>query len=840
MLSVLVSGLRARWVTLAGSFLALALGVGTVAATGLGLAATFDAPHRGPERFAAAPVVVRGADRLEVPTPVGVRTAKPLTPRPVPPAVVTALARLGPTAEDRTFPVSVAAARLDADGPGPVGHPWPVAAATPYRLTEGRAPAAPGEVVVTAGPGSGIRAGDRITVTTPRSAGPRTVVGTVRPAGFETAVFFTAAEAARISPAVDAVVVHAPAAAVRTAVAEADSAVTATAAAPLAVLTGDDRRRADPDPDRDAEALVSVNALLGTAAGITAFVSVFVVASTFSYAVAQRRREIGLLRTAGATPGQVRRTVYAEALLVGVLASAAGCGLGVSGAPRLAALLRHEGLAPGWFAIGGQTWPVHTAFWTGLAVALLGSAVAARRAGKVAPVEALRESDVDRGTMPLSRVVLGAAVLLAGVALPVLALVRDPGSLLTRKTYVTQPMVLITGFALFAPVLVRPVMRLLLWLPTRMPTALPLLTRENACAAVRRTAAVAAPVLVTTALAVSLLGTTATLAGARTAEAAGRSAADFVAVAGGRGGGAVPAAFVARARAVPGAVVSASRSTSVTVLEDDTALITSEARGVDPADAAAVSTPPLVAGDLAELDDGSVIVNEEWATHRVGARVAVWLGDGRRTTLRIAGVMRTGTGGNGVYVTPRNAGGAPIDRVEVKVRAGADRSAVAAGLRAAGEATGATVTTSYAALAGERRSSGRSTRAGLLMILLIALVYTGIALAAVQVMATADRVRDLAVLRLAGATRAQVLRAVAAEALAVVAVGAVLGGAVAGLNLLGVRAALARLGVDAAVVAPWGTLGLVVAASALVAVVAAVLPAALALRTRPVEHAGAA
>ncbi|MFE6978239.1 FtsX-like permease family protein [Streptomyces sp. NPDC057682] len=884
MLSVLFSGLRARWVTLAGSFLALALGVGTVAATGLALAATFDAPHRGPQRFAAAPVVVRGADRLEVPTPVGVRTRKLTSPRPVPPAVVTALARLGPTVEDRTFPVSVtAAARLDADGTGPVGrpgpvpdgtgrlddsrpvpdgtgpvdhprpvadgtgpvgHPWPVAAATPYRLTAGRAPAAPGEVVVTAGPGSGVRPGDRITVTTPRFTGPRTVVGTVRPAGFETAVFFTASEAARISPAVDAVVVHAPAAAVRTAVAAADRAAPATpdvtapeaTTAPLAVLTGDDRRRADPDPDRDAEALVSVNALLGTAAGITAFVSLLVVASTFSYAVAQRRREIGLLRTAGATPGQVRRTVYAEALLVGVLASAAGVRLGMSGAPRLAALMRDEGIAPGWFAIGERNWPLHTAFWTGLAVALLGSVLAARRAGKVAPVEALRESDVDSGTMPLSRVVLGAAVLLAGIALPLLALVRDPADLLARKTYVTQPMVLITGFALFAPVLVRPVTRLLLWLPSRLPTAVPLLTRENACAALRRTAAVAAPVLVTTAMAASLLGTTATLAGARAAEADRRSAADFVAVA---GGGAVPAAFVDRARAVPGAVVSASRSTSLSVLEEGTALITSEARGVDPADAAAVSSLPLVAGDLADLDDGSVIVNEEWATHRMGARVTVWLGDGRRTTLRIAGVMRTGTGGNGVYVTPRNAGGARIDRVEVKVRAGADRSAVAARLAAAGEATGTTVTARSEALADEGRSSGRNTRVGLLMILLIALVHTGIALAAVQVMATAGRVRDLAVLRLAGATRAQVLRAVAAEALAVVAVGAVLGGAVAGLNLLGVRAALGRLGADAGIVVPWGTLGLVVAVNALVAVVAAVLPAALALRVRPAEHVGA-
>ncbi|NDZ90553.1 ABC transporter permease, partial [Streptomyces sp. SID10115] len=73
------------------------------------------------------------------------------------------------------------------------------------------------------------------------------------------------------------------------------------------VLTGDARRYADADPDRDSEALTAMNALFGTAGGVSGFVSVFVVASTFAFAVAQRRREFGLLRTAGATPGQIRR-----------------------------------------------------------------------------------------------------------------------------------------------------------------------------------------------------------------------------------------------------------------------------------------------------------------------------------------------------------------------------------------------------------------------------------------------------------------------------------------------------------------------------------------------------
>ncbi|MFD7716211.1 FtsX-like permease family protein [Streptomyces sp. NPDC059814] len=893
MLSLVLQGIRTRWVTFAGSFVALALGVGIVATTGMALAATFDAPHRGPERFAAAPVLVRGEDRLRVDTPIGVRTQKLTDPRPVPAELAAALARLGRTAQDRTFPVSAGNTVLDGGGhsnagngggghrgggerPEIVGHPWPVAAATPYRLTSGRAPAAAGEVVVTAGDDSGVRTGDRITVTTPAGSGSRTVVGTVRPAGFESAVFFTAAEAARISPGIDAVVVHADPAAVRAVVGE-DSG--------LAVLTGDDRRRADPDPDRDAEALVSVNALLGTAAGITAFVSVSVVASTFSYGVAQRRREFGLLRTAGATPGQVRRLVYAEAVLVGVLASAAGCRLGLLGAPRLASWMAGEGIAPRWFAIGDQSWPLHTAFWTGLAVALAGAVTAAHRAGRTGPVEALRESAVDSASMPLSRVLLGAAVLLTGAVVVAVALVQDPGGVLRRKTYLTQPMLLIVGLALFAPVLVRPVTRFLTWLPARLPGATGVLARENASAGLRRTAAVAAPVLVTVALAASLMGTTATHDPARAAEGrapgtppirgpavgakpshaprvphpapgAGASwappptprgpgpaearaqvTADFVVPADGEHASLSPR-FVERARHIPGAAISASRSTTVTVLEEGTALVRSEARAVDPADAAAVSALPVVAGRFADLDDGGIVVNEEWLTTTIGERVGVWLGDGRKVTLRVVAVLSTGTGNNGVYLTPHNAAGAGIDRIDVGVRGGTDRSAVAEALYAAGRATGTDVLTTAQWVRAGHPPTGGSTRLGLLMILAIALVYTGIALANTQVMATADRVRDLAVLRLAGATKAQVLRVVGVEALAVVAVGAVLGAAVAALNLLGVRTALGLLGVGSGVVVPWAVIGLVVVASAALAVVFAVLPARLALRTRPVDLAG--
>ncbi|MFF5156171.1 FtsX-like permease family protein [Streptomyces sp. NPDC000348] len=811
MLSLALRTLRARWTVFAGSFTALALGVALLTVMGLALASSLDAPARAPQRFAAAPAVVKGADTLRVPTPNGEETERLAHPRAVPATTVAKLRRLGTVVEDRSYPVRAEGA------PGELtGHPWSTAAFAPYAVEAGRAPRADDEVVVSGGwarPGTRVRT-DRGTVR---------VVGTVAGRGFEHAVFHTDARAAELHPSVDQLVVDADPAAVREAVRE---------AAGVRVLTGDDRRYADADPERDSEALTAMNALFGTAGGVSAFVSVFVVASTFAFAVDRRRREFGLLRTIGATPGQLRRTVLCEALLVGVLASAAGCGLGGYAAPSLAAWVVDVELAPGWFTIGDARWPYHAAFWTGLLVALSGAVAASWRAGRTGPLQALREASADSGAMTRGRWLCGTALLLtAGVTLAV-TLLGDPGDLLHRKTYVGRPMLLITAAALLAPPAVGPLTRL----SARFPGAVGMLVRENAAAGVRRTTAVAAPVLVTVALAGSLLGAIATLDRAGAAEARKRTTAAFVVTA--AGDGAFDARTLDRLRAVPGARVSASAPSAVYVLEEGVALIRSEARAVDPGAPAATARLPLAAGKVTDLDDGSVVVNEEWERHTVGERVRVWLGDGTERTLRIAAVMTTGTGDNGVYVTRANAPGARVDRVDVALADGADARVVAAGLERAVRPFGGQVRTGGRWAAASAAGSERTTRHGLLLVLGIALLYTGISLANTMVMATSGRVRELAVLRLAGATRGQVLRVVGAESLTVVAVGAVLGVTVAALQLAGMWGALALLSAPVTIVLPWSVLAAVTAACAVLATVSAVVPAALALRRPALESAG--
>ncbi|MFF3316530.1 ABC transporter permease [Streptomyces sp. NPDC003035] len=692
MLTVVLSGLRARWAAFLGSFLALALGVGLLTTMGLGLASTFDAPERAPQRFASAPVVVKGKDAVTVDVRRGPDTAS--VSRPL----------------DRPQPV-------DTELLGELKARW--------------------------------------TVTT--AGGP------------------------------DAVGVHGPAAEIRTLVGDRAQ-----------VLTGNERRLADPEPGRDAEALVALNSLLGTAGGVTTFVSVFVVASTFAFAVALRRREFGLLRTAGATPGQVRRMLLAEAAGVGVLASATGCSLGAWGAPWLARVLVDGGLAPDWFTIGAATWPLHAAFWTGVTVALAGAVAASRRAGKVGPTAALREADVDTDVLPLGRALLGTGLLLTGAGLLVWTCVTEPSELLKRKTYTTVPMLLITGVALLAPLLVRPVARAL-----RLPGATGMLVRENSAAAVRRTAAVAAPVLVTVALAGSLLGSATTVTSTKAAEAREQTAARWV-VSG------------EDLRPVPGA--SATGATSVFVRDGAEALVKYGARAVsDPAAFADLARLPVVAGDVRDLDDRSIVVDEEWERRTVGERVEVWLADGSGPVrLRVVAVLARGTGDNGPYVTRANAPGAVVDRIEAEA-VGPGPEALAA--------AGGTVRTVEAWAAATHPTTSRETRLGLLLVLGIALVYTVIALANTLLMATSVRGEELASLRLAGATRGQIVRVVTGEAALAVAIGAFLGLAVTAVDLGVLGAGLAALSAPVALSVPWGAVGAAAGMCGAVAVAASALPA---------------
>ncbi|GIJ45525.1 hypothetical protein Val02_24110 [Virgisporangium aliadipatigenens] len=779
---LILASLRARWSGLIAGFLALTAGVGLVAAMGLVLAGTLGARPLPPQRYAHARTVVAPVGKLAVPTAHGLRTQPLAVPHGLSPDVVARVRATGAVVEDR-----IGYAQLAGGGADQVGRPWPAAAFGAHRLDAGREPAGDHEVVVWAG---GARPGERVGVLTDAGRREYTVVGVLAPARFEKALFFTGAEAARLFPRIDALIVEAPA-----------ERVGAAVGTDGRVYAGARLRRFDPDAAADAQALVAANSLVGTAGGIAAFVSAFVVAGTFAYGVAQRRRELALLRTAGATPGQVRRSVLAEGLALGVLAAATGCALGRLGAPRLAERLVARGFAPDWFTVPESTAALVVAFGAGLVAALAGVWTAARRAGRVGPAEALRESSVEGRTMTPGRWLW--AVLIGGAALvttfgPVVA---EPADALKRKQYVPAVLLLVVAFALLAPVLVGPAARLLGTPLARLRGATGLLVREGALAASRRTAATAAPVLLTVGLAACLPGITATIERAEAAE--GRVPGAFVVVPAGTPG--LSAEAVARLRAIGNADVAVSYPTSVYDLEEGVALLRRTAHTVDPA---ALAGLPVLAGSVADLADDTIVVDREWGRD-VGDTVRVWRADGSPAALRVVAVLREGVGGHGAFLTHAHPARPLADRVFVRR---ADRAAVEAAVRN----LGATVDPP------PERGGVKAT--GIDAVLGLALLYAGLSVLGTTLMAARERAAGLALLRLAGATAGQRLRVVAGEALFVVAVGVVLALGAAVLALGALCAALLRLTGDLPVpVLPWGTLAAVAAATAAVGVATSVV-----------------
>ena len=260
-LTVALATMRTRWAAFAGTLAALALGVSVIATMTLVLtAANSGGGHQSPERFAAAPFVIQADPALRVHDADGDDTV-PLLQQPDVPA--SAVARLPGAAADRSFYAQLAG--VPAVQP-PLGHGWSSAAFAPYRLSSGHPPSTDGQVVVA---GRAVL-GRPVTVLTAGGPLALTIVGTVQPLTGEQPIFFTDAEAARLSPGADALVTGDPAAARQ-----------AAALPGLQVLTGAARHQADPDAVQDDAELAGLTTFLGIAAAISAFVAITVIASAF-------------------------------------------------------------------------------------------------------------------------------------------------------------------------------------------------------------------------------------------------------------------------------------------------------------------------------------------------------------------------------------------------------------------------------------------------------------------------------------------------------------------------------------------------------------------------------
>ncbi|GAA4631507.1 hypothetical protein GCM10023196_061180 [Actinoallomurus vinaceus] len=390
------------------------------------------------------------------------------------PGAIASVPGVAAVAGDAAVPVTVVGARGKPVTP-PAGaatalRPWiPDARLSAYHLVSGRAPAADDEVAVVRHVASagGLHAGSATTLLLPNSTQRVRVVGVVTVRG-------------RGAVASGDLILGTPAAVHRAAGLRAGTwqGLWVKAAPGVTAATLRDRlvpvmrpavvRKASDVRHRQSAELqgagASIGGVIGMLASVAVFTGLFVVANAFGTLVRQRTRRLALLSAIGARPRQIRRLVRLEALVLGVVASAGGLLAGYGVSDVLTRLFAQDGfdisageVQVGWVAL---VFP----FAAGVVTTQLAAWRPARRAARIAPIEALRSSTAEARGRIWPRLVgalaiFGASWMFFG---PVFAVANDPTSVGIDRTIpiavliLMGAMVCVSGLAVLAPFFVGP------------------------------------------------------------------------------------------------------------------------------------------------------------------------------------------------------------------------------------------------------------------------------------------------------------------------------------------------------------------------------------------------
>ncbi len=261
------------------------------------------------------------------------------------------------------------------------------------------------------------------------------------------------------------------------------------------VRTGENQ--SDADSNEIAQDLGFLQTFLLIFGFVSLFVGAFIIFNSFSITVAQRTREIGLLRALGADRRQVLRSVLSEGLILGLVGSLAGLAFGIALAPLLRALFVAIGIDLPSSGLVIQTRTIVVPIVVGTVVALASSLFPAVRATRVAPMAALRDAAAPTTARVSRRLTAIATVLLvAGVGLIAGGLFGGGSENSTLTLLGIGVFVTFIAVALLSPRLVRPLASVL-GLPAQRFAGFPgRLARENAMRQPGRTAATAAALMI--------------------------------------------------------------------------------------------------------------------------------------------------------------------------------------------------------------------------------------------------------------------------------------------------------------------------------------------------------
>ncbi|MEU7041389.1 FtsX-like permease family protein [Streptomyces varsoviensis] len=574
-------------------------------------------------------------------------------------------------------------------------------------------------------------------------------------------------------------------------------------------------------------------AMLGFA-GIAVLVGVFLIVNTFSMLVAQRTREIGLMRAIGSSRKQVNRSVLVEALLLGVVGSVLGIAAGVGLAVGLMKVMGTVGMKLDTSELTVKATTPLIGLVLGVIVTVVAAYLPARRAGKVSPMAALRDAGTPAdGAAGRVRAAVGLLLTAVGAAALIGAGRADEaaqGSLLLGVGVLCT----LVGFVVIGPLLAGFVVRLLSAVVLRVFGPVGRMAERNALRNPRRTGATGAALMIGLALVACLSVVGSSMVASATDELDKTVGADYI-VQSDTGQQITPAAERA-VQETPG-LTHTSRYKNVTarITSPDGKTVKDELAAADPTYARDLKTE-TVQGDLsAAYRPDSISVGEDYAKDhgiKIGDKLGVAFAGGRTAQLTVRAITSgdSALGGGVKYLAIATVQRhLPADKLPLSqmmlasAKDGQEKEAYSA-LKAKLH--------DYPQYKVRDQADYKKTledQIGQLLNLVYGLLALAIIVAVLGVVNTlalsvVERTREIGLMRAIGLSRRQMRRMIRLESVVIALFGALLG---LGLGMgWGATAqkllALQGLGV---LEIPWPTIGAVFLGSAVVGLVAALVPA---------------
>ena len=572
----------------------------------------------------------------------------------------------------------------------------------------------------------------------------------------------------------------------------------------------------------------------------------FVIYNVFSITAAQRLRENALLRAIGASRRQVSRALLVESTAMGVVGSVIGFGIGILLSQLLSALLKATGFEVPTQGLAISTSAFVNTFGAGVLVTVLAAWLPARRAGRVPPLAALRDTALDSAGNITRRVIVGLIIVaLGGVGL--VSAMRDaPIQILGLGV-----LGVFTGILVLGPAIARPV-ALTLGIPVaKLRGVSGAMARQNAARNPKRTSRTAAPVLLGVALVTAFTALAASIRSEIRDTFGDAFSGDIALTVDARGFGGIPLTITDQIADLPGVAQATGVGFTSVRLSDPNeppALTQASAsqRGVfvqtiNPASITGLFDLGVTEGNLSSLGKDGIFVAASRAAEKsweIGTRLQVTRVDGVVINAEIRGFV-SGDTSFANYVASREMfadSPTPIFDafVYIKVAEGSVISEVQA--RVAAISSDAGIGT---LLSKEQFIDDQAAQINQILALIYGLLGLSIIIAIVGIVITLllsvfERRREIGLLRAVGMTKSQVRTTVRWESVITSLLGAVSGVVLGVVTGVVVVAALDDEG-DIAFRLPINETLSIVFISFLLGVLAAVYPAWRATRVNVVE-----